>query len=337
MKGKHFKWLIAALCLIGFAVIAFNLERMTALDSAVYGVVSGWISPGATAFFVGCTSLVGPILLLIVSFTLVIFLPRKEYRIPLLVNLSAAILLNIGLKHVFTRARPVDVVHIATETGYSFPSGHSMAATCFYGFLIYLVWRLCTNKALRAAVVALLSAVIALVCLSRVYLGVHYFSDVLAGMLLSVCYLVLFTSLVNAFFTLEEENKPKGIRPNGHNQLIFSFFYAFQGVASGLKSERNMVIHFAMIAAVVVFGAMLDISQSEWIACVILFGVVIMAELMNTAVETVVDIVCPRYDPRAKLAKDTAAGAVLLAAVAAAIVGLIIFVPKLLDLVANEL
>ena len=98
-----------------------------------------------------------------------------------------------------------------------------------------------------------------------------------------------------------------------------------------------MVIHFSAMATVIVFGAMLSISATEWIACIILFGVVLMAELLNTAIETVVDIVCPHEDPRAKLAKDTAAGAVLMVSIAAAVVGGIIFAPKLLAVLSSQL
>lgn len=337
MKAKWFKWSVAALCLLGFIIIACNLERVSAIDGAVYGVISSWISPAATVFFMGCTSLVSPIFLLLVSLAIVLLLPHKEYRIPVLINLCVAIILNLSLKQLFTRPRPTEVLHIITETGFSFPSGHSMAATCFYGFLIYLIWKLCKNKAWRAALTALLSLVVVLVCVSRIYLGVHYFTDVFSGMLISVCYLTIFTSVVNAFFAEEKSFRPRGVEPDGQNRLAFSFLYAFDGIAAGFKSERNMVIHFSAMATVITFGAMLGISKTEWMICIILFGLVIMAELMNTAVETVVDIVCPYQDPRAKRAKDLSAGAVLMVAIAAAVIGIMIFLPKLIALIQNGL
>lgn len=336
MKIHWLKWAVAGFCLLLFITIALNLDSVSELDGAVYAAVSRLHSPAATEFFKACTLMVGPIVLLVISLTLVFILPRREYRIPILLNLSAAVLLNLGLKHVFSRPRPTEVVRIVVETGSSFPSGHTMAASCFYGFLIYLVWQLCRNRALRNAVTALLSLVIALVGFSRVYLGVHYFTDVLAGLCVSVCYLIVFTSLVSRFFMHEENLKPKRLTPSNRNRLVFSFAYAFNGVLSGLRSERNMVIHFSAMATVVVFGALLRISEMEWIACIILFGVVLMAELINTSIETIVDIVCPQEDPRAKLAKDTAAGAVLMVAIAAAVIGVMIFAPKILDLVLTE-
>lgn len=111
-----------------------------------------------------------------------------------------------------------------------------------------------------------------------------------------------------------------------------SLRHAFDGVWDALQSERNMKIHAVAVAAVVILGILLQISAGEWIACVSLFGLVIGAEMINTALEITVDVSMPQRDPRAKRIKDTAAGAVLIVALAAAIVGLIIFAPKLIAL-----
>ncbi len=337
MKRSLLKWVVALICLALFLLIAFNLENASWLDDPVYAAISRLHSPVMHQVFLFLTNLVSPLVLLLIALGLVCVLPRKEFRIPLLLNLCVSVLLNLGLKHVFARPRPTEVLRIVTESGSSFPSGHTMAAACFYGFLIWLVWQMVHDRRLRGLLTALLALIIVLVPTSRVYLGAHYCTDVLGGLLISMVYLVLYTTLVSHFFAHDESLRPKGMVPNEHNRLLFSFFYAFEGVRSGLRTERNMVIHFSAIATVTVFGALLGLSKLEWIVCIILFGVVIMAELMNTAIETVVDIICPDYDPRAKLAKDTAAGAVLMVAVAAAIVGVIIFAPKLLELVMNEL
>ena len=81
------------------------------------------------------------------------------------------------------------------------------------------------------------------------------------------------------------------------------------------------------------FGIFLKISIIEWITCIILFGLVIAAEIINTAIETIVNLVTGEFNPLAKRAKDMAAGAVLVLAISAAIVGLIIFVPKIFNLI----
>ncbi len=109
-----------------------------------------------------------------------------------------------------------------------------------------------------------------------------------------------------------------------------SLGYAWSGIWACIKKERNMKIHLGMMIAVIICGLIFSLTYTEWIICILLFGIVMALELLNTAVEAVVDLVSPAYHPLAKLAKDTAAGAVLVAAIAAAIIGLIIFIPKLI-------
>lgn len=116
------------------------------------------------------------------------------------------------------------------------------------------------------------------------------------------------------------------------NPLYKSFGYAFEGIFTGIKKERNMKIHCLAMLCVVAAGFSLRISTLEWCICLILFGLILSLELVNTAVEAVVDLVTEERKPLAKLAKDTAAGAVLIAAIMAAGVGMLIFVPKMLAL-----
>lgn len=115
-----------------------------------------------------------------------------------------------------------------------------------------------------------------------------------------------------------------------NKKLINSFKYAFKGIGSSLKSERNMKIHFAMMVLVIMAGILLNISMWEWIICFILFGLVISLEMVNTAIEIVVDMVSPEYNLKAGHVKDIAAGAVLVNAIVAFIVGLLIFLPKII-------
>ena len=117
-----------------------------------------------------------------------------------------------------------------------------------------------------------------------------------------------------------------------NKKLINSFKYAFKGIGSSLKSERNMKIHFAMMVLVIMAGILLNISMWEWITCLILFGLVISLEMVNTAIEIVVDMVSPEYNLKAGHVKDIAAGAVLVNAIVAFIVGLLIFLPKIIGL-----
>lgn len=126
------------------------------------------------------------------------------------------------------------------------------------------------------------------------------------------------------------EGKEKWINGKG-KKLINSFKYAIQGLGAAIKTEQNMKIHIVAMILVVVVGIILKISKLDWIICIILFGLVISAELTNTAIETVVDIASPEINPKAKLAKDIAASSVLVLAIVAVIVGLIIFIPKIIE------
>lgn len=112
-------------------------------------------------------------------------------------------------------------------------------------------------------------------------------------------------------------------------KLINSFKYAIQGIFSSFKTERNMKIHIFIMFLVIISGIILKINKYEWIICVLCFVIVISGELFNTAIETVVDMVMPYKNDKAKIAKDISAGAVLILAIGAAIVGAIIFVPKI--------
>ncbi len=113
--------------------------------------------------------------------------------------------------------------------------------------------------------------------------------------------------------------------------LYKSFRYAFEGLFRTIREERNMQIHCLAAVLVVIFGTVLHISREEWFVCLILFGLVMGLECVNTAVEAVVDLVTTERRPLAKKAKDAAAGAVLAAAIFAAVIGIWIFVPKLLE------
>ena len=122
------------------------------------------------------------------------------------------------------------------------------------------------------------------------------------------------------------------MKKTGKNPLYKSFGYAFEGIFAGIRGERNMKIHCFAAVCVIVAGVLFHISVTEWCICLVLFGLILSLELVNTASEAVVDLVTEDKKPLAKLAKDTAAGAVLIAAVMAAMAGLLIFVPKLVSL-----
>ena len=107
-----------------------------------------------------------------------------------------------------------------------------------------------------------------------------------------------------------------------------SFKYAIEGIWTSFKTERNMKIHIFIMILAIIAGIILKINKSEWIICIILFAIVIGSELFNTSIETIVDMVMPEKMKRQN-SKDVSAGAVLVVAIGAAIIGLVIFVPRI--------
>ena len=112
-------------------------------------------------------------------------------------------------------------------------------------------------------------------------------------------------------------------------KLVNSFKYAGEGFVKSFKTEKNMKIHIFIMILVILLGFIFKINVSEWMICIILFSIVIAGELFNTAIETVVDIIMPQKNEKAKIAKDVAAGAVLILAIGSVIAGGMIFIPKI--------
>ncbi len=120
-------------------------------------------------------------------------------------------------------------------------------------------------------------------------------------------------------------------------RLTNSFKYAFQGIVQAYIGEQNLKIHTVIACLVILFGFILKISYVEWLVCLILIALVLMAEFFNTSIEYLVDLASPEIHPLAKATKDTASAGVLMMAIISAIIGLIIFVPKLISFVGGLL
>ncbi|SEA17590.1 diacylglycerol kinase family protein [Pedobacter hartonius] len=111
-------------------------------------------------------------------------------------------------------------------------------------------------------------------------------------------------------------------------RLVKSFGYALSGITYTVKTQMNFRIHLAIILLVGIAGWYFRLSAAEWVWIVLTIGLVLVAELLNTAIELLVDLVSPGFDVQAGRVKDIAAGAVLVAAGISVVTGLIIFVPK---------
>lgn len=118
-------------------------------------------------------------------------------------------------------------------------------------------------------------------------------------------------------------------------RLLSSFKYALQGIRHAIRTQANLQIHVAILIVVIIAGFLLQISAIEWIDLVLAMMIVLSAELFNTSIENAMDRVSTEQHPLAKVAKDTAAGAVLITAIGSVVIGVLIFGPKLLALLTR--
>ena len=209
---KNLKWIILFLCIIIFLELALDVFQKEIMTKDVLGykfistyIISDFITPIAKVI----TQMGGAIALISITIALLLFLKNKKIGIAIAINLIVSTVLNLLLKNIVQRPRPTEY-RMISETGYSFPSGHSMVSMAFYGFLIYVIYKQVENKKIKWGLIIALSILIATIGISRIYLGVHYTSDVLAGFTISVSYLVVYTSIVKKFI-LEREEKNEEI------------------------------------------------------------------------------------------------------------------------------
>ena len=200
IKNK-IEWIILFICLIGFIALAedvFNKEIMEG-DIIGYNIISNLlISSTVTPVARGITFLGGTIFIISSAVLLFIIIKNKKIGFLILANLAIVAALNQLLKHILKRPRPTGY-RLIEVSGYSFPSGHSMVSMAYYGFLIYLIYKYVKNKYIKWISICILSIFICLIGISRIYLGVHYTSDVLAGFLISITYLIMYIEIVNKY------------------------------------------------------------------------------------------------------------------------------------------
>lgn len=193
--------LVAACAAIFLGLLSFVLRgEAMKLDQMAYWLVvenlrSDWLTPIMEAF----SALATPVSLVAMLLVIAAFAPGKRPGWFCTVNLALAVVLNATLKMIVQRPRP-EGFRLAVESGFSFPSGHSMAAMAFFGLIVWLVWRYERDRRQRLLLTTAFSAVIIMIGVSRIYLGVHYASDVLGGFCASIIWLVFYTKLAAPAF-----------------------------------------------------------------------------------------------------------------------------------------
>lgn len=203
---KNFKWVVFALLLvalicIAWGVIAFKVLPIDtwALNLMINTVRTGWLTVIFKAItFFGEAKLLIAVAILGTIIGIVVF-KDKERTLCFTGNLMLIAGINWVIKHIVQRPRPDESLRLVEESGFSFPSGHAMVTTAFYGLLIYFAYHHIENKLLRNVICIGLALLIVLIDFSRVYLGVHYLSDVLAGSLISIAYLIVAITIAEKY------------------------------------------------------------------------------------------------------------------------------------------
>lgn len=205
-QKKNIKWVTVLICISIFVYLMQAVwgSRVLPIDTSGYGFMSKhFISNSLTPVMRLITQFGGTILMIVWALASLVLIKNKRIAISVVSNLVLIALLNNILKLIVRRARPTGFRLIA-ETGYSFPSGHSMVSMAFYGYLIYLIYKNVRNKKLRWTLITCFSLLILIIGMSRIYLGVHYTSDVFAGFLFSLGYLVIYTKLTDPIVFLKK-------------------------------------------------------------------------------------------------------------------------------------
>lgn len=202
---KNLRWVILLLCLIAFLGLLENIFRNEILqfDINIYATISKFITEPLTTILKIITNFGGATIIILITIAILLLIKNQKIKKYVALNLIIITLINQALKFIIQRPRPTEY-RLINQGGYSFPSGHSMVSMAFYGFFIYLIYNKVQNKYLKSILCIALSILILLIGISRIYLGVHYASDVIGGFIFSIGYLMVFTKLIKLF---EQENK----------------------------------------------------------------------------------------------------------------------------------
>ena len=194
------RYIISGIFFLLFITITILMitNNIKVFDDTIYNYIFSLRNDSLDIIFKTITKFCNTITVIIFVIILVIFLERKSMW-KLLITVVSTVLVNQLLKHTIRRIRP-DHLRLIEERGFSFPSGHSMTSIALYGILIYLVYKYIKNKIIKIILIVLLTLLILGIGISRIYLGVHYPSDVLAGFFLSSSIIILVVTIIDNHF-----------------------------------------------------------------------------------------------------------------------------------------
>ena len=199
-------FVVLFVCLAIFIVVLINVlnGNIVSFDSAIYNAISSLKSNFMTVFVKEMTKFADEEPIILIAIVALIVIKNRKIGASIAVNLVSSAFVNHLIKEIIQRPRPPIELRMVEESSFSFPSGHAMTSTAFYGLIIYFVFKNVKNKRLRNTICTALSLLIFLIGISRIYLGVHYASDVLAGFAFGIVYLVLYITFGLKLFKIED-------------------------------------------------------------------------------------------------------------------------------------
>lgn len=200
------RFVVLFICLAIFIFILINVlnGNIASFDNGIYNAISSLRSNFMTAFLKAVTKFADEEPLILLAIFCLIVIKNRKIGASIAVNLASSAFVNHLIKEIVQRPRPPIEFRMVEESSFSFPSGHAMTSATFYGLIIYFVFKYVKNKKVRNTICTALSLLIFLIGISRIYLGVHYASDVLAGFTFGIVYLVLYITFVLKLFKIKE-------------------------------------------------------------------------------------------------------------------------------------
>jgi len=195
-KKQNIITISIALILFIILTIIVSINKIPSFDTQIQSFFLNIRNDNLTKIITFITNIGSASSLITLSLLILINIKNKKYPISIIINLISVFLISQLAKIIITRPRPIEI-NLIEASGYSYPSGHTMVSMAYFGFLAYLASIHIKNKILKNITITILITIPTLIGLSRIYLGVHYPSDVLAGILLSIIYLTIFINLYN--------------------------------------------------------------------------------------------------------------------------------------------
>lgn len=191
------KTIILAVSLVLFTIITYAIfsDKIDTLDKNIHSYILNIRNENLTSILITITNISSAYALIVLSILLLLIMKKKKIPLLICLNLIISFLTNQIAKLTFSRPRPVGI-NLIEESGYSYPSGHAMISMAYFGFIAYLIYKSNINKIIKSILITSIFILILLIGFSRIYLGVHYLSDIIGGFLLSIAYIMIFINCI---------------------------------------------------------------------------------------------------------------------------------------------